>query len=70
MTQTASSKEHFFSKSTEDEKHSEGELRKIRKKLMKHEKSAHWLYARAMKINYTKLMELLMIAGEEKAKKN
>ena len=28
MTQTASSKDHFFSKSTEDEKHSEGELRK------------------------------------------
>lgn len=27
MTQTASSKDHFFSKSTEDEKHSEGELR-------------------------------------------
>jgi hypothetical protein len=27
MTQTASSKDHFFSKSTEDEKHSEGEFK-------------------------------------------
>lgn len=28
MTRTASSKEHFFSKSTEEEKHSEGELKR------------------------------------------
>ena len=59
MTQTASSKDHFFSKSTEDEKHSEGELRK------KKWQSAHWLYARSyqQEIILQIRWNLLMIVG-------
>lgn len=64
MTQTASSKDHFFSKSTEDEKHSEGELWKWENL---YTKSAHWLYAQSSEKEkfYTKLMELLMIVGDK-----
>jgi hypothetical protein len=60
MTQTASSKDHFFSKSTEDEKHSEGELRS------KCEKAPiDCMPDMKMGGNYAKLMELLMIAVDE-----
>lgn len=44
--QTASSKDHFFSKSTEDEKHSEGDFELTKKTNKKLSRSAHWLFAR------------------------
>lgn len=60
---TASSKDHFFSKSTEDEKHSEGELRIVEKKCEKAPIDCMPDAIMREKIN-AKFMKLLMIAGK------